>query len=269
MNTESLEMSQIVDLERYPLDRLDSDAGRVLVERCRADLERDGLFNLAGFMFPRLIEALLPGLQPLIDGHSFTHQRRHNIYFLPEVDGLAPGHPALREFDTVNHTVCADQIPGNPLVRLYEWPAFAAFLAAVMDIPALYPMDDPLACMNVMAYRDGEALNWHFDRSEFTTTLLLQPAEQGGHFQYRTGLRSDTNPNYDGVGEFLAGDQRDVETLELTAGTLNVFRGKNTLHRVSPVEGARNRIITVFSYYENPGVRFSADENIGFYGRAG
>ena len=31
--------------------------------------------------------------------------------------------------------------------------------------------------MNVMAYREGEALNWHFDRSEFTTTLLLQQAE--------------------------------------------------------------------------------------------
>ena len=136
MNAESLDISQIIDLERYPLDRLDSVAGRALIERCRVDLERDGLFNLAGFMFPELIESLLPGLQPLIDGHSFTHQRRHNIYFLPEVDGLAPGHPALREFDTVNHTVCADQIPGNPLVRLYQWPACAAFLAAVMDKPA-------------------------------------------------------------------------------------------------------------------------------------
>ena len=265
----SYSIGEIVDLERYPLDRLDSAAGSALIERCRDDLERDGLFNLDGFVFPGLIEELLPGLEPLIEHASFTHARRHNIYFLPGVEGLAANHPALREFETVNHTVCADQIPGNPLVQLYEWPAFAAFLAAVMHKPRLYPMDDPLACMNVMAYREGEALNWHFDRSEFTTTLLLQAAEQGGEFQYRTGLRSDDDPNYDGIGEFLAGDQHDVNTLKLTAGTLNVFRGKNTLHRVSPVRGPRNRVITVFSYYEKPGVRFSREENLGFYGRAG
>ena len=119
-----------------------------------------------------------------------------------------------------------------------------------------------------MAYRDGEALNWHFDRSEFTTTLLLQAAEQGGEFEYKTGLRDDQDPNYAGIGEFLAGTQSDVNRLKLEAGTLNVFRGKNTLHRVSPVRGERERIIAVFSYYEQAGVRFSREENIGFYGRA-
>ena len=35
-------------------------------------------------------------------------------------------------------------------------------------------MDDRIAGANVMTYYDGEARNWHFDRSEFTTTLLLQ-----------------------------------------------------------------------------------------------
>ena len=48
---------------------------------------------------------------------------------------------------------------------------------------------------------------------------------------------------------------------------LNVFRGKNTLHRVSPVKGSRDRIIAVFSYYETKGVQFSDEENLGFYGR--
>ena len=83
-----------------------------------------------------------------------------------------------------------------------------------------------------------------------------------------TGLRTDTNPNYDGIGEFLAGDQADIVTVPLEAGTLNVFRGKNTLHRVSPVAGDKGRVISVFSYYEKPGVKFSADEQIGFYGRS-
>ena len=261
-------MHKLIDLERYPLDRLDSDAGKALVARCRADLVRDGLFNLEGLMRPQVIAELLRELKPLFATAAFTHRRRHNIYFLPQVEGLPADHPALRELETANHTVCADLFPGNALMQLYAWPPFAAFLAAVMDKPQLHPMDDPLACLNAMEYRDGEALNWHFDRSEFTTTLLLQAAEQGGEFEYKTGLRDDRDPNYAGIGEFLAGSQTDVNRLELAAGTLNVFRGRNTLHRVSPVRGKRERIIAVLSYYEQPGVRFSREENIGFYGRA-
>jgi hypothetical protein len=122
--------------------------------------------------------------------------------------------------------------------------------------------------MNVMSYRDGEALNWHFDRSEFTTTLLLQAPDEGGDFQYRPDLRTDTDPNYDGVARLLEGKDDDVKTLKLSAGTLNVFKGKNTLHRVTPCKGPRERYVAVLCYYEKPGVMFSKEEQIGFYGRA-
>lgn len=56
--------------------------------------------------------------------------------------------------------------------------------------------------------------------------------------------------------------------MTLRPGTLNVFRGKHTAHRVTPVEGSRERMVAVFSYYEQPGVLFSAEERTGFYGRA-
>ena len=79
-----------------------------------------------------------------------------------------------------------------------------------MERPSLHPMADPLARINVMAYHAGDVLNWHFDRAEFTTTILLQAPLSGGRFQYRRALRSDSNPNYEGVGRFLAGDYRDA-----------------------------------------------------------
>jgi predicted 2-oxoglutarate/Fe(II)-dependent dioxygenase YbiX len=128
-------------------------------------------------------------------------------------------------------------------------------------------MRDALARVNVMAYRDGEALNWHFDRSEFTTTLLLQAPDEGGDFVYRTDLRSDADPNYDGVARLLQGEDTEVKSLKLSAGTLNVFRGKNTAHKVSTVRGSRERIIAVFSYFDRPGVVFSREDQLGFYGR--
>lgn len=261
-------IENIIDLQRYPLDRLNSEAGLKLVKQCQQDLDQSGLFNLEGFLLPDALKQAVANSADQLANHAFKHQRRHNIYFLPEVADLSPDHPALKKFETINHTVCSDRIPDNVLVELYEWTPFAAFLAAVMEITELHPMDDVLSRLNVMGYTDGEALNWHFDRSEFTTTLLLQAPNKGGEFQYRTGLRTDTDPNYDGIAEFLAGDQFEVTTVPLKAGTLNVFRGKNTLHRVSPVIGDKGRVISVFSYYEKPGVKFSAEEQIGFYGRS-
>ncbi|MBS0399733.1 MAG: 2OG-Fe(II) oxygenase, partial [Proteobacteria bacterium] len=69
------------------------------------------------------------------------------------------------------------------------------------------------------------------------------------------------------VGRVLNGDTDRIRVNPLSAGTLNVFAGKNSLHRVSTVEGDRSRMIAVFSYYERPGVLFSDRERLGFYGR--
>ncbi len=259
-------MHELLDLDRYPLHRLDSEAGRALVQRCIADLESSGMFTLAGFMRRDVIDAILPELEQRFETEAFTHAREHNIYFDDDVAGLPADHPALARIETVNHTLCGDQIP-DALTQIYQWPALTAFLARVMQKPALYPMADPLACANVMCYHEGEGLNWHFDRSEFTTTLLLQAPREGGDFQYRQALRSAADPNYDGIARLLRGEDRDVATLKLGAGDLNVFKGVDTAHRVTPPRGDRARIITVFTYYETPGKMFSDEENLGFYGR--
>ncbi|MCB1434345.1 MAG: 2OG-Fe(II) oxygenase [Alphaproteobacteria bacterium] len=261
-------MHNILDLDRYPLDKPGSQAWHDLVAQCRKDLARNGMFNLEGLVRPAALECAMAEIRPVMETLSFVHKRRHNIYFKKDVPGLAPDHPALRLVDTINHTVCCDQISQSVPVWIYEWPQFAVFLAATMEKENLFAMRDPLARVNVMKYGEGEALNWHFDRSEFTTTLLLQEPSGGGEFEYRSGLRTDAEPNYDGVARLLEGRDPDVKQLRLSAGTLNVFKGKNTIHRVTPCRGPLERYIAVFSYYERPGVTFSKEEQIGFYGRA-
>lgn len=261
-------MEDILDLDRYPLDRPGSAAWSDLVVRCQSELARDGMFNLDGLVQAGAVARAMNEVRPVMETLSFLHRRRHNVYFQPQVPGLSPDHPALTPVETINHTVCYDQIPQSIPVWIYEWPPFAVFLAAVMRKTALFTMRDPLARLNVMSYRDGEALNWHFDRSEFTTTLLLQNPTEGGAFQYCPDLRSDDDPNHDGVAAVLRGDETKVQTLAVEPGTLNVFKGKNTLHRVTRCKGAQARYIAVFSYFDRPGVCFSKEEQIGFYGRA-
>lgn len=260
-------MKDIINLDNFPLDALESDAGRALVNGCQQNLAENGVFNLEGFLRPTALQRCVNEVRPPLDHNAFEHRREHNIYFEDQRVGLSADHPALKRFETINHTVCADQIPESLVCRIYEWSPFVTFLATVMKKDALYQMADPLARANVLAYRPGEALNWHFDRSEFTTTLILQSPENGGEFQYRSDLRSEKDENYDGVARLVAGKDGEVQALPLPAGTLSVFKGKNTAHRLTPVEGSRDRIVAVFSYYETSGVTFSESERIGFYGR--
>lgn len=261
-------MRTIINLDRYPLDREGSRDWNRLVETSIAALNSGGMFNLEDFLMPGIVEKAVSEIQPIMDSRSHTHKRLHNIYFRSEIADLAPDHPALRKVETISHTVCADQIPASTILSIYEYEPLRRFLAATTGKPVLHVMEDPLARVNVMSYRNGEALNWHFDRAEFTTTLLLQAPEAGGKFEYRTNLRSEENPNYDGVARLLEGRDPALQVLTLKPGTLNVFRGKNTAHRVTPVQGQRERMVAVFSYYERAGVVFSDDERIGFYGRA-
>ena len=261
-------MKDILDLDRYPLDREGSAEWKRLVEQSIAALRADGMFNLEGFLRPGIAEKAVREIKPVMDTQSHVHKRMHNIYFKPRHSRTRtrPSRPAqgrdhqphgLRRPDSRQHRACHLRIR-----------TAGAFPGGDDGQGKLHVMQDPLARTNVMAYRAGEALNWHFDRSEFTTTLLLQQSQRGGDLEYRTDLRSDDNPNYEGVARLLEGRDPDAKILRMKPGTLNVFRGKNTAHRVTTVEGERERMIAVFSYYEKPGVMFSAEERVGFYGRA-
>ncbi len=256
-----------IDLARYPLHRPVSAEYQRLVERCRSELAAEGTCSLPSFVAPADAAAVAAALEPRFATEAFRHARRHNIWFDPEAP-VPADHPALTEVETSSHTLCADQLAGTLIDAVYRWPPLAAFLAAVVGVQRLHVMADPLAALNAMAYRDGQALNWHFDRSEFTTTLLLQRPQGGGRFEYRRGLRDDHGDDLDGIARLVQGDDPQVQVLDVEPGTLNVFRGKHTAHRVTPAAGDRPRIIAVLSFYERPDVTMSAGERLGFYGRA-
>ena len=257
----------LIDLDKYPLNQPDSIEWNTIVAQCRKDLVDKGMYELPGFLKSDALQAATNKILPRMANDSVEIRREHNIYFLDKVEGLADDHPALKKIMTINHTLCADQLVDTPLTDVYEWPNFRKFIAATMELPVLHLMDDELARVNVLSYRPGEALNWHFDRSEFTITMLLQRAAKDGIFQYRRELRTDTNPNYEGVGKMIAGNDPEVISVDVEPGALNVFRGHNTAHRVTTVSGDKERMVAVFSLYEKPGVRFSDSENMGFYRR--
>lgn len=261
--------ADLVDLARYPIDRLNSAPGRALLAESRRAFGGDGALVLPCFVRPEAIAAIRDealALAPL----AHHGEKRHNVYLIDDDPSLPQEHARNRDQRTQISTVADDLIPRASRLRaLYDWPPLRAFLAAVLDQPALYPYADPLASLNITIGRPGEQLGWHFDNADFATTLMLQGAESGGRYEYCPNVRSPADQGYEAVSQILDGNYGDVRRLPIEPGTLVLFRGRHSLHRVTPIGGARPRLMAVLSYDTVPGVMLSERTRITFYGRAG
>ncbi len=260
-------MEDLIKLDQFPIDKPGSLGYSELLRRCRLDVDELGMFTLEGFLHN---EGLQRCLQEIEQHESllFTHSREHNIFFESGNLGLEATHPALKKMHTTNHTISGDLLLNSQLNKIYEWQPLIHFIADVLTLPALFPMADPLARLNVKIFNDGEGSSWHFDRSEFTTTLLLAVPEHGGNFEISKNLRSDYDPNFEGIGHLLNGNRDLVRSLSMEPGTLNVFLGKHSAHRVTSVQGDKRRIVAVLSYCEKDNVIFSDEDRRSFYGRS-
>ena len=261
-------LAAIVDLDRYPIDDLDSPAGGALIARCREQLEAVGACDLEGFLradAARAIAAEALDLAP--DG--FRTDATHNVYFDgPVGDEAPPGDPRRIPVRTAKVGIAYDLIePASPLRQLYESDELTAFIARALDADPLYRHGDPVGALNVMIYEPGDEIGWHFDNADFVVTLMLQPADRGGAFEFVPMLRSATDENHDGVTGLLAGDRAGVRGMSAARGTLALFRGRRSPHRVTPVEGERARVIAVLAYTAVPDARLSERTLQLFYGR--
>lgn len=118
-----------------------------------------------------------------------------------------------------------------------------------------------------MYYLPGDELGWHFDDADFVVTLMLQAPESGGVFEFAPMLRREDDRNDEGVRALLGDVYSEVQTMSGEAGTLALFRGHWSPHRVTPVTGPTVRINAVLSYARAPGHRLSQEGYRIFYGR--
>jgi hypothetical protein len=257
----------VVDLDRYPIHEPDAAAGRTLLDRCRAQLAADGVCSLPGFIRPEAVARMVSLAHTLAD-KSWGSDQTHTVYFTTPDGSCGPDHPLARQVRSAKHGIAFDYLPADaPVRRLYEHDDLTRFVAAVLAKDVLYRSADPLDALQVTTMSEGEELGWHFDNSEFSVTVMYQQAEDGGDFDYCPGLRSETEPNYDGVSAGLDEDPTVRVRLHSSPGALAIFRGHHALHRVTPVHGPTPRINSVLTYGERPDMRLSDLTSTLFYGR--
>ena len=80
-------------------------------------------------------------------------------------------------------------------------------------------------------------------------------------------IRSADDECYAEVSRVLGGDPAGVITLAMTPGTLLIFEGRHSLHRVSPIGGATLRHVGLLAYDTKPGTMGSDLLRMDRYGR--
>ena len=257
-----MELSEIINQKVYNLSDID------FAQRCKIDLDQNGVLTLSNFLNANTLKELVVEAEDAASQAYFTNST-HNVYLTKIDDKFGLDHVINKQLVSSKGCICTDQIKStSKLKTLYSSNTFKSFIAAVVGETSLFPYDDPLSSINVHYAGQGQELNWHFDNSEFAITLLLQSPIGGGEFQYLKDFRNaDKNEmNFEGVDKLLAGSITP-RILTMQPGTLVLFRGRNSIHRVTPTIGETKRILVVLAYNSEPGIALSESARKTFYGR--
>ena len=262
-----MRVADMIDLERYPMADLSSEEGIRFADQCRNRYAETGLCMLPGFVVPAALERLAAEANAVSD-QAFFCNNTHNAYLTEHDPDLAEDDIARVQEQTFVGSVpydCIDE--AGALRKLYQWDPLKDFIGYVLGKSTFHRFADPLGALSINVFVDGGEHGWHFDESEYTVTLMLQPPEQGGEFEYLPLIRGLDNET-ELVSGVLKGNRDGIVKLPFTAGTLLIFGGRQTIHRVTRVSGETPRLVPVLCYSEQPDSVNSDVVRKLFWGRA-
>lgn len=262
-------MNNLVNLNRYPIADPDSAQGIAFAQQCRQDYLVNGLCVLPEFILPEALGNLAEEANDIADQAYFCDST-HNAYLTDHDDSNLPDDDvARRQEKTYVGSVAYDYIgETSQLRRLYLWDPLKDFIAYVLGKSEFHRFADPFGACSINVFVDGGEHGWHFDESEFTVTLMLQAPQAGGAFEYVPQIRGLADEKAI-VADVLNGERESVVELPFTPGTLLIFGGRQTLHRVTRVSGSRPRLVPVLCYSEKPDQQNSETVRQLFWGRSG
>ena len=269
----TLDIFEIVNTDLYPILEPDSTQRSQLIERCRNELQQKQYCSLEDFITPTALARMSKEaieLQTL----AYHNNAWRNCYLHRQQDQALPAdHPRNLQDRSSVRMIAYDQLAEtSPLKTFYRAEPVRSLVAQIVGEGALFNNEDPYQPANYVCYRDGDESSWHFDAdNSFTMTLMVQAAGVGGDFEMSPETRTDNDQNYAHVADVLNGRRDDsVVSIARKPGALCIFRGCNSLHRVTPVHGDTLRIMGVFVYEFAPGIVGDPEVNATIYGpRAG
>jgi len=272
-----------INYSKYPIDQFENDVDgkyNYLLQNSVKQMNRDGFVSLPSFLLPDAVDKLTSCILKLEeDGVGFYSTDSHNVFLDADdqSDAMSPLHPRRIQLDSskliinASDLLLAKEAQAPNLDELFmSQRSVLNFISSVMQTK-LYPSTDPYGKFYANIFREGDGLNYHFDRSEYSISLILQPSEEGGEFQFLPNSRTIVEGwdemilDIDDIAEAVAPHSLEMKRPKLAAGDLYLFRGQNSLHRVSEItKGKRINIILAFN--TEPDVRLNQYTLQKFFG---
>ena len=250
------DITGIVDLDRYPIFDLNAPAAEALVRAGRQRLAAAGVFTLPGFIRPAALAVMQDEVERLCpEAYRRIDHRNGFPSGMGEATRISLGCMGY------------DQMPAESAMRrLFLWDGLTRFVSEVLERRPYHRSADPIASCMVTELVPGDELGWHFDANDGIVTLMLRSAGAGGAFEYLPNVRyRDDLPGL--IEDTLAGECHERLELDVQPGTLTLFNGLQSLHRVAPVVVAPSRLMLIFSYDSAPGQVFGDEVRMRFFGR--
>lgn len=269
MSIEAYDPIEMVDTERYPVADLSSPQTRAIIDEQRRSLTERGVAILPGFVRSDVIRRMA---RETLDLQSRAHLEDAwgTPYLVLPEESYPEGHPRRFNDHSLTWVLAYDLIPRPALVRrLYEWDGLMDFIGEVLERRPIYRMADPMGALNLAIMTEGHQQGWHYDNADFVVSLAIQSSGGGGEFECASFIRGADDEGYDEVARVLAGKAPDrVQVFPMTPGTLMIFAGRNSIHRVSPIQGEVPRLVALFAYDARPDANSSDLFKLIRYGRS-
>ena len=260
-------IESIINTERYPIFDPDSPALREVIEWARNQIARQSLCELTDFVRPSALPTIKKGVKSLRPKAHRTVGEETAYDPLPD-PSFPEDHPRRICMPYSLEVVAYDQFPdSSPLRRIYELNAFMQFVRRILRLGTIYPYADKLGALNAVFMAKGDVLQWHFDEHDFAISLAIEKAGRGGDFELSPRIRSANQECYSEVRKVLQGDFSKVRRIAMRPGTLVLFEGRYSLHRVSPIESGQPRVIALFCYDTKPDTMGKESQRLTRYGR--
>lgn len=252
----------MINTPRYNLN------DQALIASCFTQIATQGVCVLPDFLTIEAVEILRQQSDALAP-QAFRSASRATPYLGPADESFPIGHPRNTITLSSVEVVAYDQFATDDGLRaLYEWDPLLDFIRQCLGLDELFRYADPFGALNLAVMRAGDSLGWHFDMTDFVVSIAIQSSSIGGHFENAQQIRSMDEPNYVNVQNVMNGQSPDlVRTEPMTPGTLMLFNGRWSMHRVTTIEGDVPRYVALLAYDTKPGTDSTDTLKMSRYGR--
>lgn len=231
------------------------------------ELDKTGILVLPNFVSAKAVRTLQKEAAALKD-EAYKSESVYNLYVLPEDKNLASDSPRNKKFRTTKGCVPNDRIPEDSVLRkIYDADLFREFICKLQKLEGIFPYADKLSSININYYDPSDSLEWHFDNADFAITLMIKNCDKGGIYEYFPNMRYKANgeEDYETLTKILDGEMKP-QSATMGEGSLMIFRGNRSLHRVTKVEEGE-RVLVTLNYNVKAGIPLSEKSRMTFFGR--